>query len=480
MVAYRLPVGGFVRPHLLESPGSWHAGLRPDTMPSMLPNRALKPRILAYRDSATAPSRIAPAAWFAIAALGLVAVAAFGIAPGTTLETIPTERVVRELALPANVAEPAVAPGAVYWRDERVLRGDTIGSLLARAGVEDPRAMAFFRTDATARTLYQLRPGRTIRVAVDDDGDLVALRFVPVPGERMTIERSGGTFAVRREAPEPDVQVEMRSGEIRSSLFATADAIGLPDAVTLALAEVFGGDIDFLHDLRRGDHFGVVYESLSIDGEPAGARILAAEFENRGATFRIFGWPLADGTLAYYTEDGRSARRAFLRSPMAFSRVTSGFSLARFHPILQSWRAHRGTDFAAPAGTPARATGDGVVEFAGRQGGYGNVVMLRHGGSYSTLYAHLSRFATGLRKDQRVRQGDTIGYVGATGWATGPHLHYEFRVAGEARNPQTIALPAAEALPAASRAAYATRVAPLAAQLALARNLPPGALAAND
>jgi murein DD-endopeptidase MepM/ murein hydrolase activator NlpD len=443
------------------------------------PVPAHNPRILAYRLRQAARSSLAPGPLAAVVVLTLAAAAAFGLAPDTTLETVPTVRIARDLPVPALGA--AEADAAVYWQEERVQRGDTLGSLLARAGVDDPAALDFVRRDPAARMLYQLRPGRAIRVAVDHDGELVALRFLPGGGEVLTIDREGDALRATRSVATADVQVAMRSGEIRSSLFATADAIGLPDAVTLALTEIFGGDIDFHHDLRRGDRFSVVYETRRVDGEADGAgRILAAEFENRGTTFRAYAWTAPDGTTSYYTEDGRSARRAFLRSPMEFSRVTSGFSLARFHPILQSWRAHRGTDFAAPTGTPVRATSDGVVELAGRQGGYGNVVVLRHGGSYSTLYAHLSRFPAGLRQGTRVRQGETIGFVGATGWATGPHLHYEFRIAGEQRNPQTIALPAAEAVPAASRAAYAADIAPLAAQLVLARSLPPATLAAAD
>jgi murein DD-endopeptidase MepM/ murein hydrolase activator NlpD len=181
--------------------------------------------------------------------------------------------------------------------------------------------------------------------------------------------------------------------------------------------------------LRRGDRFSVVYEMPRSDGEPAGAgRIVAAEFVNKGVAYRAFRWQAPDGTESYYSEDARSLKKAFLRSPVAFSRITSGFSLARLHPFLQTWRAHRGVDFAAPIGTPVHATGSGKVIVAGQQGGYGNVVMLQHAGGRSTVYAHLSRFASGVKRGSLVRQGEVIGYVGMTGWATGPHLHYEFRV----------------------------------------------------
>src|SRR5439155_8310790 len=235
-----------------------------------------------------------------------------------------------------------------------------------------------------------------------------------------------------------------------SSLFAAGDATGLPDSVILQIAEVFSGEIDFLHDLRRGDRFSVVYETRDIDGHSFGAgRILAAEFVNKGVAYRAFLWRSNDGSEGYYTEDGKSLKRAFLLSPVAFSRVTSGFSLALFHPFLQTWRAHKGVDFAAPAGTPVHAAGDGQVAVAARQNGYGNVVIVRHPGTYSTVYAHLSRFAPGVKTGARISQGDVIGFVGQTGWATGPHLHYEFRVNDVQHNPLTIALPNAQPVPVA-------------------------------
>jgi murein DD-endopeptidase MepM/ murein hydrolase activator NlpD len=411
--------------------------------------------------------------------LGLTGVAAFGIAPDSTLDLPPLRTTERALPLPDLAAlEEGDQP---YWREERVQRGDTIGSLLARAGVDDPRAMAFLRTDAGARPLYQLKPGQPVRIATDAQSRLQALRFVTGAGDLLAIRRDGESFAAAAAPADESVRVTLRSGVIWGSLFATADAVGLPDAVTVALAELFGGDIDFLQDLRRGDRFAVLYETRYLDGEPVGTgRILAAEFENRGTRHTAFHWRDAAGEDAWYTEDGRSTRKAFLRSPMEFSRVTSGFSLARLHPIFMTLRAHKGVDYAAPTGTPVRATADGVVVEAGTQGGYGNVIVVRHTGAYSTLYAHLSRFAPALRKGARVRQGDVIGFVGATGWATGPHLHYEFRVNDEARNPLTVALPTAGPLPSETRSAFVTHIQPLQQQLALAREVAPARVATRD
>lgn len=403
----------------------------------------------------------------ALMALGVVA--AFGLAPDTTLDTVPRERITRELALPA-IAAPVADEG--YWREESVRRGDTLGSVLARVGVDDAAAQNFLRSDARARPLYQLRPGKALRVNTDAGGRMLALRYLTQSGELLAVDRIGDGFFAQSTTPGAAVSLELRANEIRSSLFGAADAVGLPDAVTMQLADIFSGDIDFLNDLRRGDRFSVVYEMRRIDGEATGAgRIVAAEFVNKGVSYRAFLWRAPDGTEGYYGEDGKSLKKAFLRSPVAFTRVTSGFSLARFHPFLQAWRAHKGVDFAAPSGTPVLAAGAGKVAFAGKQGGYGNVVILQHGGAHSTVYAHLSRFAPGMKPGVRVSQSDVVGYVGMTGWATGPHLHYEFRVDNVQKNPLAIALPNAQPVPAGQKAAFQVQVAPLADALALGRGV---------
>ena len=424
---------------------------------AMLPQRASAP-----------VGRVRPGFIAIIAALaGGGIVAAFGFAPGTTLDTVATERIVRELPLPA-IASPASKDG--FWREERVRRGDTLGQVLARLGADDPDAWNFLNTSATARPLYQLRPGKALRLETDASGRMVALRYTLPSGEQLAIDRSGEELLARSLAPQNDVRLVLRSNEINSSLFAAADAVGVPDAVTIQLADVFSGDIDFHHDLRRGDRFSVVYEMRYVDGEPVAAgKIVAAEFVNKGVARRAFLWRGADDSDGYYAEDGKSLRKAFLRSPVAFTRITSGFSLARFHPFLQIWRAHKGVDFAAPTGTPVRAAGDGRIAVVARQTGYGNVVMIQHAGAYSTVYAHLSRFAAGLKPSAVVHQGEVIGYVGQTGWATGPHLHYEFRVDNVQRNPMTIALPNAQPIAANELAPYAAQVTPLAAELTLGR-----------
>ena len=425
-------------------------------------------RILAQSTTLARHLKVSRAAVLVILA-GAGAVAAFAFAPDSLVPPEPLQRIARKLALPA-FAMPA--PDEGYWREERIQRGDTLGAVLARLGIDDSAAQNFLRNDPGARPLYQLRPGKAVRVQADEDGRLIALSYLAQNGELLSVKRGADGFSAESAPPASNVRLELRAGEIRSSLFAASDAVGLPDAVTIQLAEVFSGDIDFHHDLRRGDWFTVVYEVREIDGQPAGTgRIVAAEFVNKGKVYRAFSWQGADGSEGYYAEDGKNLRKAFMRSPLAFTRITSGFSLARFHPFLQIWRAHRGVDFAAPTGTPVHAAGDGRVAAEGRQNGYGNAVVLQHGAAFSTVYAHLSRFAAGLRPGVRVAQGDVIGYVGQTGWATGPHLHYEFRVNNEQRDPMTIALPTAQPLPAAERAAYLARVAVLGAQLALGRGV---------
>jgi murein DD-endopeptidase MepM/ murein hydrolase activator NlpD len=409
--------------------------------------------------------------WVAIALLfGLSGVAAFGLVPGTTLDTVPTQAIQLDLPLPTMAIVEANADG--YWHHDRIRRGDTIGSALARLGIEDAAALEFLRTNPAAKALYRLRPGKALNVETDADGRLLSLHVVTAEGNRLAVSRDGERLVASTGPAPTETRWKMATAEITSSLFAAADAAGLPDLVTLQLADVFGGDIDFLQDLRRGDRFTIVYEMRYVDGEAISAgRIVAAEFENRGRTLHAFLWRSDDGTENYYAEDGAALKKAFLRSPMELSRVTSGFTVARFNPILLTWRAHKGVDYAAPTGTPVRATADARVVFVGTQNGYGNVIELQHRGAFSTLYAHLSRFAPQVKKGARVMQGDVIGYVGMTGWATGPHLHYEFRVNGEQRNPLTVALPNGDPLPSTQKAAFAETIIPAAAQLTLAREI---------
>jgi murein DD-endopeptidase MepM/ murein hydrolase activator NlpD len=393
-----------------------------------------------------------------MAVLGGVCLLAGVAATGTVRQSpeplVTSVTIVESLALPiAAVVTASIEP---FAHEERFERGDTFASLLARLGVDSADAAQLVRQHGKSKPLRSLRPGMTVHAETSDNGALMRLRFVS-PGRDAVLgfEREGDGFRVIDEPAQVSRQVVLKSGEIRSSLFAAADDAGLPDSITMQIAEIFSGDIDFHRDLRKGDRFAVAYEAFHHNGRALkSGRVLAAEFVNNKRIFRAVWFDdVEEGRGGYFAPDGKNLRKAFLRSPLEFSRVTSGFAM-RFHPLLKEWRAHKGVDYGAPTGTRVRATADGVVELAGRQDGYGNVVILRHHGGVTTLYAHLNGFAGEARKGARVAQGDTIGFVGATGWATGPHLHYEFRVNNEHRNPLTVAMPAAEPVPAVRLPAF--------------------------
>ena len=398
--------------------------------------------------------------------LGIVA--AFGIAPDTATDTVVRREVVEPLALPE--LSPSNTASAGYWREERVRRDDTLGTLLSRLGVDDPDAIKYLRTERTAKGIYRLVPGRTMRAQTTAEGRLLALRYLN-GGTVIRVERGGDAFLVIEQPVQLERRTQMRSGQIRSSLFAATDAANLPDGIATQIAEIFSTDIDFHRDLRKGDRFSVVYEVFYDQGELLRTgRVLAAEFINNWKIYRAVYFQYGENEGGYYTLDGRNIRKAFLRSPLEFSRITSGFTNSRFHPILQQWRAHRGIDYGAPSGTRVKAVGDGVVEFAGRQGGYGNLVVLRHQSQYTTWYGHLSGLGKGIRKGARVAQGDVIGFVGATGLASGPHLHYEFRINNVHQNPLRVVMPSAPPITPEQRPAFAAVAGPAGEQLKLLRD----------
>lgn len=395
---------------------------------------------------------------------------AFGIAPDTVTDTLERQTVIETVALP-QLPPPAESPD-LYWREARVERGDTIASLLQRLQIDDSSAALVLARSKEARALYRLVPGRTVRAQTTAAGHLMALRYLN-NGQLLKIDRNGDQLAIQEGPAETEIRVHMRSGEIRSSLFAATDAAGMSDAIAVQIAEVFSTDIDFHRDLRRGDRFAAIYEVHYHLGEPVRTgRLLSAEFINNGKTFQAAWFQNGEGEGGYYTLDGKNIRKAFLRSPLEFSRISSGFSPSRFHPVLQTWRAHKGVDYAAPTGTRVKATADGIVDFVGRQGGYGNLVVLRHQTRITTWYGHLSGFAKGIQKGRRVAQGEIIGYVGATGVATGPHLHYEFRINEVHQDPLRVAMPPAPPLASQHRAAFEEVVRPLADRLALLRETP--------
>ena len=330
-----------------------------------------------------------------------------------------------------------------FWQIDYVRRDDTLGSLFKRMGINDEDAIKFLMLAPDARAINtQLVPGRTLEIKTNLAGQLLHLEY-ELDAENILVAgltQQGYQVATEKLVLQ-NTQV-LKSATIRDSLFGATDDAGIPDQIALQIAEIFSGEIDFHDDLRPGDKFNVIYEAFYNAGDlMKTGNVLAVEFVNKGKTYQAIHFGEATGKFAYYTPEGKSLHKSFLRSPIEFSRVSSSFSAGRFHPILHRFKAHKGVDLAAPTGTRIKAAGDGVVEFAGRKGGYGNVIVLKHENGVSTVYGHLSGFASGLRKGQQVAQSDIIGYVGSTGMATGPHLHYEFLVNKVHRDPLTVALP---------------------------------------
>ena len=424
----------------------------------------------------------------AVALLGGFGITAVAIAPLAPDANQLPRRLISEAIEPAGLPAQleALALHGMSLRRSDVTRGtDTAGTLLSRLGVVDVSAEAFLRNDRTASLLLRGRGGKMVQAETREDGALTELigRFPSDRPEqarthftRLTLFRIDGQWQARLDNVPYGGRARLAGGSIRTSLFAATDEAGLPDAVASQLAEIFASEIDFHRELRKGDTFSVVYDTLTADGEPVVwnegvGRVTAAEFVSNGRARHAVWFTPGEGKGGYYGLDGQSRRRAFLASPMEFSRMTSGFA-QRFHPLLQSWRKHLGVDYGAPVGTAVRSVGEGVVAFAGWQNGYGNVVQLRHAKDRETLYAHLSRI--NVRQGQRVEQGQNIGAVGTTGWSTGPHLHFEFRVNGQHQDPLLIAKAAETvALDSASRQKFAEMLQTVRAKLDLAESVSP-------
>ena len=409
--------------------------------------------------------------WFvALSTLPLLGVVtAFGLVPQNELDLTSAKAAIEEIVLP-DVAEIS-SPDIGFWRNERVQRGDTVDELLRRLNVEDSAASDYLRNTAEAVSFRKLAISKEVQAETNAVGGLIALRYLGDSETQISIEKQGDGFTTRTLPAQLEKRLFVRTGEIQSNLYAATDAAGMPDAASNQLNELFSGDIDFHHDLRKGDKFTVVYEMIYSNGALLNVgRIQAAEFINQGRAYRAVYFQKDAQHGDYYTPEGKSVRKTFLRSPIEYSRVSSGFSNSRFHPILHKWRSHKGVDFAAPIGTRVKATADGVIASFGREGGYGNIIRVSHQGRYSTVYGHLSRFAKGLHRGQRVAQGEVIGYVGKTGLASGPHLHYEFKVDGQQRNPLRIALPDAKPIDDADKVSFQSVADDLVARLNLLRN----------
>jgi murein DD-endopeptidase MepM/ murein hydrolase activator NlpD len=355
-----------------------------------------------------------------------------------------------------------------YWMELKVKSGDTIGVLFARHGLADTDWRQIMRLGGDTGSLAQIRAGSALQVRQDKAGQLLELRHQIDEIRSLHVTRQAGVFRARTVAASIERRPTYRVGVINEntgSLFLAGQEAGMSDRVIMQLFDVFRWDIDFAQDIQPGDRFSVVYEEVYRDGEKLrDGEILAAEFVNRGKPLRAIAYADDNGRIDYYTPKGDPMHKAFIRTPVAFSRISSRFGFRR-HPVLNRMRAHKGVDYAAPTGTPVKATGDGRIIHRGRRGGYGNTVMIQHANGIVTLYGHLSKFAKNQSVGSRVKQGQLIGYVGSTGLATGPHLHYEFHVNGVHQNPLSVKLPNAEPLNPRRLADFRVKAAPLVAQL---------------
>ncbi|GJL82705.1 MAG: hypothetical protein DHS20C01_23390 [marine bacterium B5-7] len=340
------------------------------------------------------------------------------------------------------------------WQVINIRKGDTLSKIFGRLGI-DPELTHRLTSNSEGKRLNALQTGPNLKVLFDEQGQLESLRY-NIDAVRILVANFSDT-QIDTSIEERTIEIRQRqvNGTIRSSLFRAATEAGLSDQFTLHLASIFKWNIDFTRDLHPGDRFAVIFEEKFIDDRKiATGEIVAAAFSINDRKYTAIRHVEANGDVNYYSSDGQSLRRAFLRSPVKFSRISSGFSPKRYHPILKRWKAHNGVDYAAPRGTPVLATAGGVIDFVGRKGGYGKAVIIQHGRKYSTLYGHLDRFGKKIRTGMKVQQGDIIGYVGSTGLATGPHLHYEFRIAGKHKNPLTVDVPRALPITGAERTAF--------------------------
>lgn len=372
---------------------------------------------------------------------------------------------IKQAVADAAMAEPAADDAAGEWRNVTVAPGDNLSLIFSRLKLPKTELHDIMSLGKDTDGLKALRPGQVVRFRMD--GERIAELVLELDQlNSLAVVREGERYVAHTEEVVPEIKVTAASTRISHSLFLDGQKAGLSDAVIMRLTDIFGWDIDFALDLREDDFFSVIYEEIYKDGELVKQdRILAAEFINQGERHRAVLYTDAKGNSNYYSDKGEAMRKAFLRTPVNFTRISSGFSLGRRHPILNTIRAHRGVDYAAPMGTPVRATADGRIRNVGNGAGYGRVVEMQHGDVYGTLYAHLSRFARGLARGKFVKQGEIIGYVGKSGLATGPHLHYEFRISGVHRDPLKVALPKSLPIDSKYLADFRAKSAPLLSQL---------------
>lgn len=388
-----------------------------------------------------------------------LAIGLTGLFIATTLILLPVkeelERRTYQFEVPLPEAEPAnTEPSEYQWQMQSVQPGDSMAAIFQRQGLSPAVLHALTKTP-NGKELALLRPNDKIGFKLDTTGNLDTFRLERSLFEAYQYTQIEQGYTSEKIVTEPDIVESFAQGTITSSLFEAGSASGLSDNLVMQLAGIFAWDVDFALDIREGDNFSFLYQEKYYQGKKIGdGDILAASFTNQGKSYYAIRYEDAKGYVQYYTPKGDSMRKAFLRTPVDFARISSRFSTARYHPVLHKIRAHKGVDYAAGTGTPIKASGDGKVIFAGRKGGYGNVVILQHGTRYTTLYGHMNGFRRGIRVGSKVSQGQVIGYVGKTGLASGPHLHYEFRVDGVHRDPLKIALPNSQPIEAARKTEF--------------------------
>ncbi len=387
--------------------------------------------------------------------------------PQALIQNNETTELLNETSYPSiETSTPAIA--IEKWNSLDIKSGDTLSDLFLKAGFNDKVMYGVLYDNPDNKLLTRIFPGEQISFLIDDNNEIDKIKLVRSPIESILFTKdSKGKFAHSIVTRAPDIHISYSEGIIDSSLFLAGQKAGLSEAQIMELANIFGWDIDFILDIREGDKFNLIYEELYLDGEKyKNGRILAANFTNQGKAFSAVLYEDEDGVANYYTPEGDSMRKAFIRTPVDFARISSHFNLKRKHPILHKIRAHKGTDYAASYGTPIKATGDGKIINARNKGGYGRTVIIQHGNEITTLYAHLSKYARGIKEGSRVKQGQTIGYIGSSGLASGPHLHYEFRVNGVHKNPLKVKLPHAEPIAKSQLARFRLHTDKFLAQLA--------------
>ncbi|MGD8955890.1 MAG: peptidoglycan DD-metalloendopeptidase family protein [Chromatiaceae bacterium] len=369
-------------------------------------------------------------------------------------------------SMPSGPSEQEAVEVPDTWVEHRIAKGESLARIFAAQGLDAALLHRIVNSSKEAKSLAKIQPGQKIRFLFDENSELTRLELHRNRVESLRVGISDDDISVEQISKAVEKRTASAAAVIEASLFVDAQKAGLSDGQIMDLASIFGWDIDFALEIRAGDQFRVLFEEHYLDGEKLrDGPILAAEFTNRGKTYRAVRYEDRNGEVGYFDDDGHSKRRAFIRTPIKFARVSSRFNPKRWHPILKRWRSHKGVDYAAPVGTPIRASGDGRVSFRGTKGGYGRTVILQHAGQYTTLYAHLSKYSKRAKVGARVKQGQVIGYVGKSGLASGPHLHYEFRVHGVHKDPLRVQLPKALALPKSEIPTFRETTAPLLAQL---------------